>query len=346
MRNLTLFYIKKRLPQFLIVLSLTLIACLIYISTTDFVGEYMNYETYQRYKGIRDTGLTTLTIIMLILATAIPIYEFSFKMRKNGCDLFYSLPIKRNKLYLFKYLFGLCEVLSIFIIDYIIIIAKAIPDLSVVPEFHVGYMFGYFGIIILIGILYYSWVSFFYTRANTILDGIITLVLSGLVLMSVVFGILVFGMHFKWFNNISGDNIRWLEGYYYSPFISLFTVTGYFDMGAKGDARYITVIPDYITWAIAIASIPLFILLTGKERAEESEDITDSYFSYKVFIPTFIVSLFMICEIDNYSWIAVVIGGYIGYVIHNRSFLIRKNDLIVLLVSVAIGFGLMCVKLI
>ena len=62
-------------------------------------------------------------------------------------------------------------------------------------------------------------------------------------------------------------------------------------------------------------------------------------------LPTLIVFAFMLNELNSFSWIAIVIGGYIGYVIYNRNFLLKKIDLITLISSVGIGFILMCIKM-
>ena len=44
MKNLTLFYIKKRLPLFLIVLGLSVIVSLVYIGTVSFYIESKRYD--------------------------------------------------------------------------------------------------------------------------------------------------------------------------------------------------------------------------------------------------------------------------------------------------------------
>ena len=44
------------------------------------------------------------TVISLVLVAVVPLFEFSFKMKKVSVDEFYKFPIKREKLYLVKYI--------------------------------------------------------------------------------------------------------------------------------------------------------------------------------------------------------------------------------------------------
>ena len=97
MINLTKYYIKKRLPLLIIITSLTIVSTIVFLATSRFVTAFDN--NHQKY--ISQSGMGFTTIIMLLLVLFFPIYEFMFKMKRNSCDLFYSLPVKRNKLYLF-----------------------------------------------------------------------------------------------------------------------------------------------------------------------------------------------------------------------------------------------------
>ena len=346
MKNITLYYIKKRLPVFLIVLALTVVSSIIFISTTSFTSKYRVNGELKEF--INTSGVIYLSVILMILATIIPIYEFAFKMKRNGCDLHYSLPIKRNQLFTFKYIFGLCELLLIFIVNFIIVSTyavilisnKNIPDV----EFNPGIIYLYLPFALITGTLLYSWTTFFYTRANRVLDGIIGIILSNIILLVVMYGLQSYIFSFINYNDTLGN---YLSGYHYSPIISIIHIGIYFDTLASKNVSTISYLyPDIILWSVSVLLIPLFIILSYKERAEVSEDISDNIFLYKTMLPIYIIFSFMLNELGSFSWIAIVIGGYIGYVIYNRNFLLKKNDLIVLASSVGIGFILMCTKLI
>ncbi len=353
MKNLALFYIKKRLPLFLIVLGIVLILTILELATVPItVDGYTRLISGKLFSGqrIEFDGLIYNTALLIVLASIIPIYEFSFKMKKRGCDLFYSLPITRKKLYLFKYVFGLCEMLAIFIINYwfieIFVMCKIDNELLVEQEFKIGYIFGYFGVAVLLGTLLYSWITFFYTRANSFIDGIIGVILSMALPAAVTAGILIYCSNFNWMQDLY--TINWFYPYHYIPYASLVKICNLFSNRAcELDYNYREYIlyPEIVTWVLALGILVLFIVLSGKEKAEESEDISDSPFVYSIALPIIIVSCYAICELSNPSWLAIIIGGYIGYVIYNRNFLLRKIDLITLLVSEGLGFALMLTKL-
>ncbi len=346
MKNITLYYIKKRLPVFLIVLGISIICSIIFISTTPFIREYRN-NNGELTRHINTTGIIYLSVILMIISIIVPIYEFAFKMRKNGCDLHYSLPIKRNKLFIFKYLFGLSEVLLIFIVNFFIVSTCAVIKLSGVEftfvSFNPGYIYLYLPFAVILGTLLYSWTTFFYTRANRILDGIICVLISNSLFLIVMFGL------YAYISNWHGYDYNllvFLGGYHYSPIASMINIGIFFDrLGSTNVYDLNNIYADIILWSVSIITIPLFIILSYKQRAEVSEDISDSVFLYKTMLPIFIVFAFMMNELNSFSWIAIVIGGYIGYVIYNRNFLLKKIDLITLISSVGIGFILMCIKM-
>ena len=60
-------------------------------------------------------------------------------------------------------------------------------------------------------------------------------------------------------------------------------------------------------------------------------DISNSWFSYKVMLPTFLVSFSVLCCVNGDSLILlliVAISGYIGYAIYRRNFKIKLCDVI------------------
>ena len=354
MKNLTKYYTKKNLPLFIIILSITVIFSFICVTTQPFTGREWVKDTW--YPVIQDTGMEYLTILMIVMAVIFPIYEFIFKMRKNSCDLFYSLPVKRHKLYLFKYLFGLCELLIIFLANFLIISTVGIIKFAgkefyyinqnpTTFTFNPGFYYLFLLIIVVGGILIYSWVAFFFTRGNTIVDGIINIGLSSFVIAAIIIGTLVFLSSFD--IKLKSTVIEeFLNPLYYIPYVNLYVCCDKLSKVAMGIEVYpMAIFPTVVMATISIALIPLFVVLSKKERAEDTGDITDSPFSYKVFLPIFIISLFVLNDLRYLTWIAVIVGGYIGYVVYNRNFRLRKNDIIVFVLSVGVGFMLMCIKL-
>jgi len=346
MINLMKYYIKKRLPLFIIVLSITLIVTLIYLSSNDFIRNAI--RDGKEIIEISSVGLSYIAGIAILYSLLIPIYEFSFKMKRKGCDLFYSLPIKRNKLFLSKYLFGLLELNLILIINFLVLFLTIIIKFNGVNftniVFNPMHLLLYLPFLIIIASLLYSLNTFFYTRGNTIFDGILIMILGGFILGAIIYGLRFYLMDLKVINYKS--NLLFLNGYHYMPFISIVNITSQFEYLVKvGVFEFNEIYPDMILWSISALFIVLFIILSKKEKAENAEDLSESYFSYKIMIPIYIISLFLFCEYKNFSFIAIIIGGYIAYVIYNRNFLIRKWNLITFIICVSTGFGLMAIKL-
>ena len=350
MINLTKYYIKKRLPLLIIITSLTLVSTLVYLVTTRFTTAYDSNQ----HRNIIQSGIGYLTVIMLLMTLFFAIYEFMFKMKRNSCDLFYSLPVKRNKLYLFKYLFGMAEVAIIFTINFLIVSTFAIIYFPTVTDlyfygtnipfvFHPGYYYLYYIVVLVTGLLLYSWIAFFFTRANSTIDGIIIAFMSSLALFVVNIS---FDVYIHTFVDRTPNLDEIFSHFTYFPQVALFRIAYIFDGLLRSGKGYESVTAIAIMGAISIAWVVLFILLSNKEKAEDTGDICDSIFGYKTLLPIFIVSTFMISDLGSLSWVAVAIGGYIGYVIYNRHFNLRKTDWIIYLASVGIGFILMAVKLI
>ena len=91
-----------------------------------------------------------------------------------------------------------------------------------------------------------------------------------------------------------------------------------------------TIISMVFFLVIGIVSFILLITLQKYEKSEDSMDISNSWFSYKVFIPTYIVILSTICIFEKAPIfiLLVAILGYILYAIYRRNFRIKLYDII------------------
>ena len=335
MKSLFLYYAKKRLLVLTIVVVIALITSIVISLSYDMLypAEYS--------VSIRYSFLGYLTTILCVFATIIPIYEFSFKMHKNSVDLLYSLPIKKYKLYIVKYLIGLLELFIIFTVCFLYIFLYASAHfVDTQNSAKLIYYFYYYLISLGFGALLYNWVAFFFTRANTIVDGIIITILSVflIVILCAAFIDLTKLVHYDYFGS---------SDWRYTPYSSIVYFTRYFNVKIKSlhpnvhfydDVFYSSLIMSII----GTIFIPLFFILSNKQKTENASDISNEWYTYKLFIPLYVVCM---CEFlgqrDNSLNILnitlVIIGGYICYVIYNRTFKIKKVDLIVLLSSATFG---------
>ena len=116
-----------------------------------------------------ETGIYMLAIILSVVSTLIPILELSdFKNRRN-LDTLYFFPIKRSKMALVHYLSGFIQVLIIYSVAFF----SAWIHLELQTDyFALGYMFFYYILSLLVGLMMYSIFAFLFIQGNTVADGI------------------------------------------------------------------------------------------------------------------------------------------------------------------------------
>jgi hypothetical protein len=259
--------------------------------------------------------------------------EFSFKMKRRSVDLYYSLPIKRIKLYICKYFVGLAEFLILYIPQWLIsfIWLATLPSVSNIYDmsYSIYFMLASIGY----GILICTFLTFFYTMGNTLIDGIIFMALASCflpTLMNVMYS-LILGANYS-------DRTFYMRWFFiYSP---LFDISGKMHSnmigGTYGDINILGII---LNIALAIlASIAFFFIHSEKNNAELVGDESDTIFGYKLFIPLYMVTSFkLISSSISALWVVIGLVGYLFYCIYRKSFRIKRNDIITLGVSIIIG---------
>lgn len=308
----------------------------------DFLRYYHFYNrvTDQSFNviGPDSSPILFITIMACILCTIIPVIEFSFKMSKISIDQMYSLPIKREKLYIAKFISGFIEILIPVSVVFIFCLLKVLFSNHM---YETIYFLPYFVCLILFMFFLYSTITFFFTRGNTVIDGIINIVLIIFVveLFSSTIDSLLWGNIRNYFdsgscylyspisiiselfdNKLSAEAINKLhtmyDEYYYTERVTLTTYE---------------IVSVIIFILIGIASTILFVVLNKKDKAEDSMQVSNSWFSYKVFIPVYmsLISLLMMDGSELIGFVFLFVGTYIAYVIYRRSLKIKKWDIIV-----------------
>lgn len=332
MKKMFLYYFRRRLPAMLILMIAMAIMTIIIQSQSS----YINYSQSGDYR-IETAGQTNpfiyLSIVLSVIVTIIPIMEFSFKMKRRSVDLYYSLPIKRIKLYICKYFVGLAEFLILYIPQWLIsfIWLATLPSVSNIYDmsYSIYFMLASLGY----GILIYTFLTFFYTMGNTLIDGIIFMALASCflpTLMNVMYS-LILGANYS-------DRTFYMRWFFiYSP---LFDISGKMHSnmigGTYGDINILGII---LNIALAIlASIAFFFIHSEKNNAELVGDESDTIFGYKLFIPLYMVTSFkLISSSISALWVVIGLVGYLFYCIYRKSFRIKRNDIITLGVSIIIG---------
>ena len=340
------YLLKRNLIYIIIVSSYTIWLYLL-------IGNNFIYKTNHIGDIAVSPPNTFLTIISLFLCTFTSCKNFSFKMKKINVDQIYSLPINKKKLFLTHLIYSFIEVSIILFINFIV----CLIDIFTSPNlFAVVWFFLYFIVLLILSFSLIIIFSFFYTRGNTIYDGMMN------VIFSVFFLVCIFGF----INNLFDlrNNII-LYVFPYSGIIMndelfsyLMCKDSYTDQLIV-EQYYKHVLYSFDIYNIItpilhfIGSIPflyLFIKLNIKEKPENTMQVSRSLFSYRFFLPfySFFITYFFftVTEFELvYLFIFVLVGIYCFYMIYNRSPKIKKNDLIILITSILVGFIVSLIKI-
>lgn len=339
---------KKNLKATLIVTVILLAITLLVLSNNSFVSyydykltgnKYLEYENFVKWYGyVIDNGkqfvypktppISLFVIIGIGLSFIYAIIEFSFKTKKIEVDAMYSLPIKRRSLYLAKYLNGLVNVLIPTLVCYIVTI------IYIALSYNLYNMWGfvlYIPLLIFFIFLAFSVFAFGFTRGSRVADGVITIMFISMFSLMIEL--------FREFTEIYHTNYYSI-GYetIFAPFVHC---TDYINelVMRKNISFNIT----EHTWSIinilmSIGCFVLFVTLVDNEKAEDAETRTDSWFSYKTFLPLY---TFILISISENLLVTVIIGAaaYFVYVYKNKSFKIKLHELITLLVVIILGLS-------
>ena len=267
---------------------LTAICTIIYVVVTSTSNLYYSYGTGAVYVpghsnngGIRNNS-PQISIIYLLLGAmcfVVPALMYSFKMNRRSADAFYSLPIKREKLYLVKTLVGLILVF----VPYTVAYAAGFLCVALRENFYdlIWYLPGYFGGI-LFGLSLYGVAAFSFSRANRVADGVIFMIfyaLIGLLIASLVEAIEIE-------RGIPYDER--METVYFSPMGCFIVFSEKIDaLLREGGNQDLDFLMFLFVFLHAIAGFALLFLLPRFDKGEDAEQYSDSWFGYRVMIPLY-----------------------------------------------------------
>ena len=231
---------------------------------------------------------------MNLMCFIAPVLVYQFKMNKRTVDCYYALPLKKQKLYFVKTLVGLLLVLIPFTIAYwatfLIILIK--PN----NPYNMGWFVPtYFGMIFF-ALCLYGFNAFAFTRGNSIVDGIALMIGYQEVLLLIVL--------LPWV---------WSRGELFPVKYLLDFVPGwgqtFFTLHMEAKIIGANVVSDYtsvefnmnvMTFLMpalrGVAGFGLFFFLLKYDKAEDSQQISDSWFAYKTLIPIFAATVIGLIE--------------------------------------------------
>ena len=279
--------------------------------------------------GIFRSTIYIPIIFLCIMMYVLPVSEFSFFKKRTNLDCAYSLPISRRAMGIVHYLTGMISLFTVYTASYLV---NFIMALSRGPGlFNFAAMACHYFFCLILGIAVYTLMAFVFNEGNTKGDGIWFMVLYTFVFL-LIHSALTF---FIYKINVLGD----LDAV---PWISISIITDYFTrlVEIKSIPPYeVASIELYFKWAIfwiaiGIASAVGLFLTFGKRRMEKTEEISNSFFGYRVLIPLYAVTgmiSFGVWDGKVILWVIIELFALLGYTIYRRGFHYKKSDIAILL---------------
>jgi ABC-type transport system involved in multi-copper enzyme maturation permease subunit len=278
------------------IIILTVLGALVYIPTLISADFTLNNSIFKQ-----DTRLGLMGVYLSIVCTLVPVYEFSFLMKKRSIDEFFAMPIKRINIMACRFISGYVKILISYAIVYF---AGMFVVFSKVNDFYMIHYLPYFFYSSLLGLALYAFNSFIFTRANTTVDGIIFIILY-IFMFSLVYTSII--QMVRDFHYVIKTDLSF--AFPYTPIINL---TGYYNRmiqyGTIDPAiEYLSInrfnfSTSYTLWSI-IGVLSLAGLFCGAlfDKAERAEQISDSYFGYRIVIPLYLVMIYYTIQMNPFQ---------------------------------------------
>jgi len=329
------FCYRLRKSKLQIIIFTVLAVWMTHFSTMDAIEGFH----LEGYGDVHQAGLSDLHSILVLCCTIIPIVENScFKNRRN-LDTLYCLPISRPKLALAHYLCGWAQVMIIYTASFA---WCTVLLLSHREWFHLSYLFPYYLLSLLMGLIVYSVFSFLFGEANSEGDGIMFVFFGIFAFMWILYsiGALISGnlgvfegewKFVDWDWGIASRPITRLTALFQSK-IHLHPLPPY-----QSDEA-LTVMREwymFTVWGIiGIASAIGYFFTFVRRGAERIGDISNSWFGYKTMIPIYAYGMiFLLGDGNAIFTIFLLIVMTLFYAIYRRSFRLKKSDLICVLLG-------------
>lgn len=303
-----------------------------------------DYFYYERVYLELYTG--NILIALGVMCALVPIYMFAYKMNKRSVDMYYSLPISRTKIAAVHFIVGLLYVLAAYTLGYFL--GFAVVAAKVKRLYLVNYLFLYLATLIP-AFTIYALSAFFYTRANTIIDGIVFIV-AGIFSPFIIATILSFLISIATSSaNVmpTGEFVIWQP---------LDTINNFFRNAIKyglADTSYSWSFDPKSTWykhdvcelvgailmTVGAVGGTCGMLLTEKNcRAENCGQVSDSIFGYKVAIPLYTVALFMMLGSEILLLCIFAFAAFVATVIYRRTIKIGKKQAMLFAIYIVVAF--------
>ncbi|MDO9629432.1 MAG: hypothetical protein Q7I99_05975 [Acholeplasmataceae bacterium] len=301
---------------------------------------YNPSSTWEYYRYQPPYVFITALVFIMLLVPIVTIFRLQIFRNSKDVDLYYSLPISRQKLLLTQLIFGLIQLLIIWSSIFLL----GVLTLAMITE---GYFLTWILLIlylIVIGyiLIMYGITSFLFLRSNTVVDGIVFIIIFHTLFLFISLYI----DRYRIFS-LSNDTFR------FNPFYSVGKLYFYYIHNSKPN-QYIN--PLFINYkeqlailinttifsVIALLGFVSSYFLIHNEKTEQIGRLSTSKFGYVSLIPLNLV--FSTAVIYNGSSGFSVISlsvlatlGFIGFFIMRRSVRLRWFDIALVIAPIILG---------
>ena len=326
-------HFRNKIKLLLCLLIVALVLTLIYsVGGQKDEWTYYDYEAEINVTNVNYNTYFGLQIFVLcVCAYILPVLEFSlFKKRKN-LDCAYALPISRRAMGLVHYFTGLIFLIVPFTCSYLLnfLLLLRYPE-----GFYYPPLIGFYFLSLLMGTILYTFFTFLFNQADSTGDGI-----WFMVLWSFLFGLVANALdlvRYEYFGkndyysliDDSSFGIAWIPlseiQWRYSEVVEKIENTSLAALWTD---------PVFIEWfvlwvVVGIGSALGFVFTFGKRRAEKTQEVSESWFGFKLLIPLYAIAA-MITS-GGLFVLVVLIVAFVGYVIYRKGFHLKKWDWIIL----------------
>ncbi len=235
-----------------------------------------------------------ISVILLVSGFVFPIILFDFTNHKKSADFYYSLPVKRQTIFLQQYVLGLIFILVPITISTLLGIFSLIIKGS---SFFVEYLLIYLSIV-LVFLAIYNIVTFVIQKCNNLTDSYTASLILINIPVVIYYSIVIF----------LENSIYGFPNYYYQDLLVMLSpIYGIFAIWTTNVSFYV-----YLFYLILMILIPIFAsILFYTKRAEQSSEASVSKMIYPLikYVATFTV--FMGCLVIALSNNFGVLGKYI-----------------------------------
>ena len=299
-------------------------------------------------EAARVENLTMIFVILGGLCTVIPVLELGGLKNKRNADTMYSLPIDRRKMGVAHFTNGFLQILAVYVCMAVCLAIMVIP-VGAGGFLHLQYLTPLLLLPIPVAFLLYSYFSYLFNEANSIIDGCL-FIASGVLLPIILFlcvdtyDLYVNGKYTPTLlDSISDNQVH--------PFFPLVKIVNIFSGGLLHKNLSFsydnTDINMIIIWSVIclLAAIG-FYLSFSRKRVETIGNISSSWVGYKTIIPLCMFCVAAAIERSGDFFLVIIgaIAAIIGYMLYRRSFKIKVVDLVSIASGVAVAFILRIIE--